>query len=59
MLHLAGISTAEARAIMDYWAASGLLTSEVTESAVTERWTVAGNGILGEMERASLTNMRL
>ncbi|KAI4598458.1 37S ribosomal protein S23 mitochondrial [Pestalotiopsis sp. 9143b] len=54
-----GISKNEARALMEYWAASGVLRMRVDERSVSERWTLAGNGILGEMERASLYAVRL
>ncbi|KAF7525068.1 hypothetical protein G7054_g11208 [Neopestalotiopsis clavispora] len=54
-----GVSKPEARALMEYWAASGMLRMKVDERGVSERWTLAGNGILGEMERASLYAVRL
>lgn len=54
-----GISKAEARALMEYWAASGLLRAEVDERTVSEKWMVGGNGIIGEMERAGLLTLRL
>lgn len=59
VLRLSSVAKAEARAIMEYWAASGLLRSAVDEPAVSEKWTMGGNGILGEMERAALRTMRL
>lgn len=59
VLRLGGVSRSEARAVMDYWAASGLLRSRVTEAVVTEKWSVGGHGNLGEMERAALLNLRL
>ncbi|KAH6648621.1 mitochondrial ribosomal death-associated protein 3-domain-containing protein [Truncatella angustata] len=54
-----GVSKAEARALMEYWAASGVLRMRVDERNVSERWTLAGNGVLGEMERTSLYAVRL
>lgn len=42
----------EARALMEYWAASGVLRLRIDEKTVSERWTLAGNGILGELERS-------
>ncbi|ORY57464.1 mitochondrial ribosomal protein [Pseudomassariella vexata] len=54
-----GVSKAEARALMEYWAASGILRMRIDEKNVSERWTLAGNGVLGEMERASLFPLRL
>jgi small subunit ribosomal protein S29 len=59
VLQLEGISVDEARAVIEYWAASGVLKAKVTEREVSEKWTVAGSGNFGEMERATLANMRL
>lgn len=59
VLDIKGISKNEARALMEYWAASGVLRMRVDERSVSERWTLAGNGVLGEMERASLYAVRL
>ncbi|KAH8676097.1 mitochondrial ribosomal death-associated protein 3-domain-containing protein [Xylariales sp. PMI_506] len=53
------VSKAEARSLMEYWAASGVLQMRVDERHVSERWTLAGNGILGQIERASLHATRL
>ncbi|OLN87942.1 37S ribosomal protein S23, mitochondrial [Colletotrichum chlorophyti] len=57
--NVSGISREEARAIMEYWAASGLMRARIDESIVSEKWTIAGGGILGELERASLLNTRV
>ncbi|KAI0125650.1 mitochondrial ribosomal death-associated protein 3-domain-containing protein [Xylariales sp. AK1849] len=54
-----GVSKPEARALMEYWAASGILRMRVDEKNVSERWTLAGNGVLGEIERTSLYAVRL
>lgn len=54
-----GIGKAEARSLMEYWAASGLLRAQVDERIVTDKWMVGGNGIIGEMERAGLLTLRL
>ncbi|KAM7205474.1 Mitochondrial ribosomal death-associated protein 3 domain containing protein [Naviculisporaceae sp. PSN 640] len=59
VVKLEGISKLEARSLMEYWAASGLLRTTVDEVAVSEKWMLGGNGVLGEMERASLLTMRL
>ena len=59
VMRIKGVSKAEARAVMEYWAASGLLRATVDEPTVTEKWTLGGNGILGEMERATLSTMRV
>lgn len=54
-----GISKSEARALMEYWAASGLLRARVDETTVSEKWMTGGNGIIGEMERAGLLTLRV
>ncbi|KAF5528631.1 37S ribosomal protein S23 [Colletotrichum aenigma] len=57
--NVSGVSRDEARAVMEYWAASGMYRSRVDAGSVGEKWTVAGGGILGELERASLLNTRM
>ncbi len=59
VMDVQAISKSEARAVLEYWAASGLLRDTVDEKTVSEKWTMGGNGILGEMERATLLTMRL
>ncbi|KAK3335382.1 mitochondrial ribosomal death-associated protein 3-domain-containing protein [Cercophora scortea] len=59
VLKLSGITKLEARVLMEYWAASGILRTTVDETAVSEKWTLGGNGVVGEMERAALLTMRL
>ncbi|KAL2270188.1 hypothetical protein VTJ83DRAFT_2372 [Remersonia thermophila] len=59
VLRLGGVDRREARALLEYWAASGMLRTVVDEKAVAEKWTLAGGGVLGEMERASLLTMRV
>lgn len=58
LLPVEGVSKDEARAIMEYWAASGALLEAVTEPAVSSKWTLSGHGVLGEMERSTLRSMR-
>lgn len=53
-LKLKGLSRSEARGLMEYWAASGVLRSTVDERKVAESWALAGNGIVGEIERGAL-----
>jgi len=53
-LKLGGLSKAEARGLMEYWAQSGVLRAQVDERTVTEKWSLAGNGIIGEIERGAL-----
>ncbi|KAI1866467.1 hypothetical protein JX265_007768 [Neoarthrinium moseri] len=59
VFNVKGVSKPEARALMEYWAASGVLRMRVDEKNVSEKWTLAGSGVLGEMERASLYVVRL
>jgi len=58
VLRLSSVSRSEARSLMEYWAASGLLRTAVDEKAVSDKWALGGNGNLGEMERATLLTMR-
>ncbi|KAL1975836.1 hypothetical protein VTN31DRAFT_4228 [Thermomyces dupontii] len=48
---LGGLSRHEARGYMEYFARSGLLPERITDEWVSEKWTLAGGGIIGEMER--------
>ncbi|CAM1506575.1 Fc.00g062160.m01.CDS01 [Cosmosporella sp. VM-42] len=59
VLRLEGVSKDEARALMEYWGASGMVRSVLNSRTVSEKWTVGGHGIVGEMERATLMQMRL
>ena len=54
VLKLAGLSKHEARGLMEYWAQSGVLRQRVDERSVAEKWALAGNGIVGEIERGTL-----
>jgi small subunit ribosomal protein S29 len=54
VMHLKGLSKMEARGLMEYWAASGVLRQVVDEKTVAEKWAVAGHGIVGEIERGAL-----
>ena len=49
-----GLSREEARGIMEYYARSGMLRQRISEGFVQEKWTLAGGGIVGELERGSL-----
>ncbi len=59
VLRVGGVDKIEARGLMEYWAASGMLRATVDDKSVSEKWTLAGSGVLGEMERASLLTMRI
>lgn len=54
VLTLKGLSKVEARGLMEYWAASGVLRQRVDERTVTEKWALAGGGIVGEIQRGAL-----
>ncbi|KAI1127968.1 mitochondrial ribosomal death-associated protein 3-domain-containing protein [Nemania abortiva] len=58
VLDVPGVSKTEARALMEYWAASGILRSRVDEKNVSEKWTLAGGGVVAEMERVVLHDLR-
>ncbi|KAF8866643.1 hypothetical protein BDZ45DRAFT_720188 [Acephala macrosclerotiorum] len=54
VLSLKGISKTEARGLMEYWAQSGVLRQRVDEESIAEKWALAGNGIVGEIQRGAL-----
>jgi small subunit ribosomal protein S29 len=58
VITVGGLSKEEARSIMEYYAESGMLRHRVDEGFVTEKWSLAGMGNIGELERASV-RMRL
>ncbi|KAI9885646.1 MAG: Mismatch repair protein msh3 [Watsoniomyces obsoletus] len=49
-----GLKRDETKALLEYYAASGLLRDTVDERRVSENWTLAGGGIVGEIERNAL-----
>ncbi|TWU76938.1 37S ribosomal protein S23 mitochondrial [Metarhizium rileyi] len=59
VLRIGGVSKDEARVLMEYWGASGMLRSVLDTRTVTEKWALSGHGIVGEMERVSLMTMRM
>lgn len=58
IIKVGGLSKEEARSIMEYYAESGMLRHRVSEGFVTEKWSLAGMGNIGELEKASV-RMRL
>ena len=54
VLKVGGLSKDEARSIMEYYAESGLLRHRVHDRFVAEKWSLAGMGNIGELERASV-----
>ncbi|KAH0534198.1 hypothetical protein FGG08_007209 [Glutinoglossum americanum] len=59
IVELQGLSREEARGLMEYYAASGMLRHKIDESFVTEKWTIAGGGVVGELEKASVMGVRV
>ncbi|ODA82953.1 hypothetical protein RJ55_01462 [Drechmeria coniospora] len=59
VLRLEGLSKDESRALMEYWGASGLVRDVLNTRTVSEKWALAGHGIVGELERVSLMTMRM
>lgn len=53
-LKVEGLSKAEAKGLMEYYARSGVYRHAVTERAVAEKWSVSGGGIVGALERATV-----
>ncbi|KAL2809615.1 mitochondrial ribosomal death-associated protein 3-domain-containing protein [Aspergillus granulosus] len=48
---LGGVTHEEARGFMEYFARSGLLQETISDEWVSEKWTLAGGGVIGELER--------
>lgn len=53
-LRLRGLSKENAAALLDYFAASGVLRKKVDDAYVSEKWTLSGGGNIGELERATV-----
>lgn len=51
---VSGLTKDEARSLMEYYARSGLMRAEVSNELVNSKWVVAGGGIVGELERATV-----
>ncbi|KAF2876484.1 mitochondrial ribosomal death-associated protein 3-domain-containing protein [Massariosphaeria phaeospora] len=54
VIKVGGLSKEEARAIIEYYAESGMLRAKVDEGFVTEKWSLAGMGNVGELERVTV-----
>ncbi|CAK7269849.1 hypothetical protein SEPCBS119000_003781 [Sporothrix epigloea] len=59
VLPLKGLSKTETRALLEYWAASGVLRQRVDERTVLSSWTLSGNGVVGELERSLLLSLQV
>ena len=49
---IGGVGKEDARALMEYWAKSGVCRQRVDEGFVGEKWSLSGGGVVGELERA-------
>ncbi|KAI8935765.1 hypothetical protein NX059_007285 [Plenodomus lindquistii] len=54
VIKVGGLSKDEARSIMEYYAESGMMRHQINDGLVSERWSLAGMGNIGELERASV-----
>lgn len=48
---IGGLTRDEARGFMEYFARSGLLRENINDEWVGEKWSLAGGGIVGELEK--------
>ncbi|KAF7593390.1 37S ribosomal protein S23 mitochondrial [Aspergillus hancockii] len=48
---LGGLTRDEARGFMEYFARSGLLREKINDEWVGEKWSLAGGGVIGELEK--------
>lgn len=46
-----GLTREETRGYMEYFARSGILRDQVNDESVSEKWTLAGGGVVGELEK--------
>ncbi|KAF2645646.1 hypothetical protein P280DRAFT_442361 [Massarina eburnea CBS 473.64] len=54
VIQAGGLTKEEARSIIEYYAESGMLRHQVDDGFVAEKWSLAGMGNIGELERASV-----
>ncbi|KAJ6784852.1 hypothetical protein PWT90_08705 [Aphanocladium album] len=59
VLRLEGVSKDEARSLMEYWGASGLVRSVLSAELVAQKWALGGHGNIGEMERVVLQDLKM
>ena len=48
---MGGLTREEAQGFMEYFARSGLLRENITDAWVGEKWSLAGGGVIGELEK--------
>lgn len=46
---LKGLSRSESRGLLEYFAGSGIFKATVDDAAVSEKWTLSGGGIIGQL----------
>lgn len=56
VMRLKGLNTEEAKTLLEYYSKSGMLRQSVTQGLVTERLSMSGGGIVGELERTTIRN---
>ncbi|KAL5336069.1 mitochondrial ribosomal death-associated protein 3-domain-containing protein [Aspergillus crustosus] len=49
---IGGVSRDEARGFFEYFARSGILRETISNTWVSEKWTLSGGGLIGELEKA-------
>lgn len=54
IMRVGSLSKDEARSIMEYYAESGMIRAKIDDGFVGEKWSLAGMGNIGELERASV-----
>ncbi|KAI9843196.1 MAG: 37S ribosomal protein S23 mitochondrial [Sclerophora amabilis] len=54
VIRLRGLDRADARALLEYYASSGVMRTQVDDNRVAEMWAVSGGGVVGEIERGIL-----
>ncbi|KAI5285411.1 37S ribosomal protein S23 mitochondrial [Ascosphaera aggregata] len=49
-----GLTKQETKVLMEYYAFSGLLREKIDQTTVSEKWTLSGGGVIGELEKLAL-----
>ena len=48
---LSGLTQYEAKGLLEYYARSGILKETLTDTKISEKWTLSGGGIVGELTK--------
>lgn len=48
---LKGINKDDTRGLLEFYAQSGLMREQISEEVVGEKWTLAGGGVIGELQK--------